>query len=237
MHFIKIHFKYIFKIKEIQMSYLNWPVGQIAVEIPGATALFFRNKINFCCDGGKQLSEVLERKRLDLQLFLEELLTLQKRKSEVNDLVEQSNLEIIEYILQRFHKVHREQLIELHRLAARVETVHGSHPLCPTGLAQHLKSMEAELLQHMEKEESILFPLLANPFHPMASGPIHVMRSEHEEHLQQINRIYELTNDVSPHEDACNTWRALYLGLQEFISDLNQHIHIENNILFSRANA
>ncbi|WP_196140911.1 iron-sulfur cluster repair protein YtfE [Aliikangiella sp. G2MR2-5] len=216
------------------MSYIDWPVGKIATEVPGATAVFFKNRINFCCDGKKILSDVIERKSLDKQPILQALQALSQRKEEQLSLEELTNQQVIGYVLQRFHEVHRDQLNELQRLAQRVETVHGKHPLCPTGLAQLLANMEAELEQHMRKEESILFPLLANNSAPMARGPISVMRAEHDDHLANIETIYELTNDVTPHEDACNTWRALYLGLQEFISDLNQHIHIENNILFNR---
>jgi regulator of cell morphogenesis and NO signaling len=36
---------------------------------------------------------------------------------------------------------------------------------------------------------------------------------------------------VAPNE-ACNTWRALYGGLQAFHEDLTQHIQLENNVLF-----
>jgi iron-sulfur cluster repair protein YtfE (RIC family) len=32
---------------------------------------------------------------------------------------------------------------------------------------------------------------------------------------------------------ACNTWQALYRGLEELRQDLMQHIHLENNIWFA----
>lgn len=222
------------------MSYLDWSVGRIATEVPGATAVFFQSRINFCCDGDKLLSEVLERKALDSQPIVAALAQLNHRQEPFPDLHNQSNQQVIDYILQRYHAVHRQQLPELKRLAARVESVHSSHPLCPIGLAQHLANMEQELGEHMLKEESILFPRLASDSNPVSNraalnGPISVMLEEHEDHLAHINTIYQLTNDVTPHEQACNTWRALYRGLQAFISDLNQHIHTENNILFSRA--
>ncbi|HAF91528.1 MAG TPA: iron-sulfur cluster repair protein YtfE, partial [Pseudomonas sp.] len=38
-----------------------------------------------------------------------------------------------------------------------------------------------------------------------------------------------------PPAHACNTWRALYRGLEELRDDLMQHIHLENNILFAGA--
>jgi len=76
--------------------------------------------------------------------------------------------------------------------------------------------------------------LQADTIPAMVSGPISVMMADHEAHIAEIEKIYQLTNDVTLHAGACNTWTALYLGLQAFISDLNMHIHIENAILFAR---
>jgi len=44
-----------------------------------------------------------------------------------------------------------------------------------------------------------------------------------------------LTGGFHPPPHACDTYRALYAGLQELERDLHQHIHLENNILFPRA--
>ena len=43
--------------------------------------------------------------------------------------------------------------------------------------------------------------------------------------------------DLPPASAACNTWRALYLGIGTFKQDLMAHIHLENNILFENAEA
>ncbi|MEH6345042.1 MAG: iron-sulfur cluster repair protein YtfE [Bermanella sp.] len=217
------------------MSYLDWQLGQIATQVPGATSILFGHKINFCCNGHKTLKEVLAKKGLNEQELDTALEELASRNNASQDWSEKSNKDIIEHILSRYHQVHREQLPELIRLAARVETVHGNHELCPNGLASHLTNMKQELEQHMHKEESILFPMLTTDFPPMVQGPISVMLSDHEGHIKDIEKIYALTQDLIPHAQACNTWRALYLGLQEFVSDINMHIHIENNILFARA--
>jgi len=217
------------------MSYLNMLLGEIATQVPGATALLFNYKINFCCNGDKTLKSIIEKKGLkpeDIVPYIEELAS---RSGTAQDWSKVDNKSLIEHILTRYHQVHREQLTELIRLTNRVETVHGSHKLCPIGLADHLVSVKQELEQHMQKEESILFPMLSDGNSPMVSGPISVMMSDHENHIESIDRIYALTNDLSLHPEACNTWRALYLGLQEFISDINMHIHVENNVLFARA--
>lgn len=35
--------------------------------------------------------------------------------------------------------------------------------------------------------------------------------------------------------DGCTSYRALYRGLHQFETDLHQHLHLENNILFPGA--
>ncbi|QVM98921.1 hemerythrin domain-containing protein [Pseudomonas sp. SORT22] len=143
--------------------------------------------------------------------------------------------ELIAHILTRYHDRHREQLPELIRLARRVEQVHGGHAQCPNGLADHLQDMQQELEGHMLKEEQVLFPMLQRGMGRQAGAPIQVMRMEHDQHGEALERLSLLTNDISAPEGACNTWRTLYRGLAEFREDLLQHIHLENDVLFVKA--
>lgn len=82
--------------------------------------------------------------------------------------------------------------------------------------------------------EQILFPMIARGIRGMAADPINVMRREHESHGEGLARLRALTGDMTPPDNACNTWRALYLGLEELVTDLMDHIHLENNVLFER---
>ena len=143
--------------------------------------------------------------------------------------------QLIEHIVSRFHSGHREQLPELIRLSRRVEHVHAGHSQCPEGLADELEAHLQELESHMLKEEHVLFPMLARNMHEPARGPISVMMFEHEQHFDAVERIYNLTNDLILPEDACNTWRSLYEGLNFYAQELTQHINLENEVLFARA--
>ena len=87
----------------------------------------------------------------------------------------------------------------------------------------------------MMKEEQILFPLIKQGMGPQAAGPISVMEHEHDEAGEQLEVVKFLTDNVTPPEGACTTWRALYTGIDEFIGDLMEHISLENNLLFPRA--
>ncbi len=95
--------------------------------------------------------------------------------------------------------------------------------------------MKTELLEHMIKEEQILFPMIAKGQFVSAVGPISVMEAEHDSAGESLKKLRELTNDFTPPEGACNTWLALWHGLSVLEKDMHQHIHLENNILFTRA--
>jgi regulator of cell morphogenesis and NO signaling len=204
-------------------------LGSLAVQIPGATAVFRRLKLDFCCGGQQSLDSACTNKGLDAQAVLTEIRALQEQKAAPEA---PEPAELIDHILQRYHEVHRQQLPELIRMARRVEAVHREHPQVPKGLADHLEAMERELLDHMAKEEQILFPMLRQGGHPMVVHPIGVMRHEHVSHGAQLERLAELTQQHQPPAGACNTWQALYAGTARLSDDLIEHIHTENNLLF-----
>jgi regulator of cell morphogenesis and NO signaling len=67
-----------------------------------------------------------------------------------------------------------------------------------------------------------------------AAGPIQVMEAEHLDHAENLARTRTLTADLVAPEEACPTWRALYLRLEQLEAELMEHIHLENNVLFRR---
>jgi regulator of cell morphogenesis and NO signaling len=205
-------------------------LADIAVTLPGATAVFRRHKLDFCCGGKVRLADAAAAKRLSLDT-LEAQLQAVAANAAVSDLPADTDA-LIAHIETRYHAVHRAELPELIRLARRVETVHRAHPDVPSGLGDLLTDMARELEDHMGKEETVLFPLMRRGGHPMIANPIFMMQHEHDQHGETLRRLQSLTQDFDPPEDACPTWRALYTGLRKLNDDLMEHIHIENNILF-----
>lgn len=217
------------------MDIATLPLGQIARDIPGATSVLHKLKLDFCCGGATSLMEAANNKGLDIDSIVASLQTRQSvQQNPQTDIAEASTEELIEHILDRYHDVHREQLPELIRLSKRVERVHGGRPECPAGLAAQLEAMMKQLEHHMSKEEQILFPMIARGVEGLAKIPVSVMREEHDDHGETLQRIYKITNDITMPADACNTWTALYQGLRIFRDDLMEHIHLENNVLFNR---
>jgi regulator of cell morphogenesis and NO signaling len=84
----------------------------------------------------------------------------------------------------------------------------------------------------MEKEETILFPMLARGGSSFVTHPICVMMSEHEEHAHRLAQLMALTHQATPPGDACRTWVQLCTATRQFAEDLEAHIQLENSVLF-----
>ncbi len=207
-------------------------LADIAATLPGATAVFRRHKLDFCCGGRVPLAQAAAERGLTLAGLETELdavasLCLPAERPDDTD-------ELIALIEARYHMVHRRELPELLRLARRVEVAHKHHPDLPAGIAALLEQMSVDLEAHMRTEEQILFPLMRRGGHPMIAQPIAILLAEHDDHGAHLRALETLTNDYTAPDDACPTWRALCVGVKKLADDLMEHIHLENNVLFPR---
>lgn len=211
-------------------------VAEIAATLPGATAVFRRHKIDFCCGGKVPLPDAASARGVPLPQLEAELGALALPVAGAAQSLATEDL--IELIVTRYHDVHRRELPELVRLARRVEAVHRENLNVPTGLADLLETLQVEMESHMQKEEHVLFPMMRlGGRNPMIGAPITMMRHEHDDHGANLRAMDELTDHGVPPEGACNTWRALYAGIGQLCDDLYNHIHLENNVLFPQFEA
>lgn len=218
-----------------QAAFASRTLADIAATLPGAAGIFRRHKLDFCCGGRVTLEVAAAAKGLslaDLEAELEAVAALGLPPAQP-----ESTESLLELIENRYHAAHRRELPELIRLARRVEAVHEGHSQAPHGLAALLEAMVADLESHMQKEEQVLFPMMRSGGHPMIGGPIAIMLAEHDDHGAQLRELEGLTADFTAPDDACATWRALYIGAHKLADDLVEHIHTENNLLFPRFTA
>jgi len=111
-------------------------------------------------------------------------------------------------------------------------------------VASIFSDMREEIEQHTMKEDMVLFPFIRKldeakslppaPFGTVAN-PVRCMESEHNDAGEALMQLRELTDQYTPPEHACMSWRALLGGLEHLDQDLRTHIHKENAILFPKA--
>ena len=210
------------------------PVGEIAELLPGATEVFRRAGIGFCCGGSEPLATACVHQNVELDAVMAELQALLDRAALVPPTETGA---LIDHILARFHDVHREELEWLIPLAQKVETVHGDHEEAPLGLTEALIALAQDLDSHMQKEEQVLFPMMRAGGHPMILHPIGAMRAEHDEADRLLAQVLRVTRNLALPEGACRSWTALYAGLGKLAADLTAHVALENDVLFARFEA
>jgi regulator of cell morphogenesis and NO signaling len=222
---------------------LERTVGELVAERPGRSRVFQAFQIDFCCQGGRTLREACERKGLAAASVVEQLeAELEDKSMPARNPAELPPHELATYIVETHHGFLRRELPRLHAMAERVAQVHGGHTPSLVEMFHIFVGMEAELASHMMKEEQVLFPAVVamsrgEPAPGTLDGPIACMIDEHEEVGAALARLHELSHGFQPPGDACNTYRALFAGLQDLEEDVHRHIHLENAVLFPAARA
>jgi len=215
------------------MNLLDTSLAQISQELPGATAIFNHYNLSFCCGGKKILQEAINDANIDKNEIMGSLLKLMDQSGASINWDEASDEDLVTYLKSLASTINETQLPELFRLAHRVETVHGNKSDCPVGLARQIDLITSKFNAQIAQENKELMPQYLNN-QSISSSLVEGVRKNIDDIVVAILKIYQLTNNITPPEGACNTWKALYLGLQNFKTDMKQFIHIENDILFSR---
>lgn len=138
---------------------------------------------------------------------------------------------LIAHILERYHETHRRELPELISLGRKVETVHADDPNAPHGLTQALEALIVDLEVHMRKEEADVFGVVALG---QSSAPIATLAHEHSGHEATLNKIAAITHGFRLPSYACGSWTRLYAGLGKLVEDLDEHMFLEDTVLFPR---
>lgn len=226
-------------------------VSEIVVHNPASTRIFHRHGIDFCCGGKRPLGEVCAERQLDVEQIRREIATLDPSDAEEKDWSAEPLAAIVEHILARYHRPLQEELPRLRVMAQKVNRAHGaSFPEMIPPLQQRLNELADDLESHMMKEERVLFPYIValeeaaaagrslprSPFGTVAN-PIAAMEADHDEAGRLLAEMHRLTGGYQLPEGACNTFRALYHGLDELEREMHLHVHLENNVLFPRAAA
>lgn len=221
-------------------------VGELVRERPSRARVFEDLGIDYCCGGKKPLQEACAKKGHDVDKVLESILQADA-SSVAEDSTDYGAMpldELADHIVSTHHAYLTRELPRLQQMSARVAKVHGDKDPRLGEIASVVSALVEELSAHMMKEERILFPVIRQlqqtdtlppmPFGTLAN-PIRAMEAEHDTSGDALGELNRLTEDYTPPDWACNTYRALLDGLNELELDLHQHIHKENNILFPRA--
>lgn len=224
-------------------------VADIALAFPQAIDILNKYGLDYCCHGDTPFTQACEEANLNPESVWQEIQKLAGTKRGGN----QMNFErwtssmLIDFIVQHHHAYVRESIPQITELLNKICKVHGDTNPELLAVRNDFEDLAEELLNHLPKEEEILFPAIKrlegheeseieNIILPSSLRmPMRIMEDEHEHAGDLIKSIRKRTNQYTVPTYACPTYQLAFVMLQEFDSDLMQHIHLENNILFPRA--
>ncbi|MFN8117887.1 MAG: iron-sulfur cluster repair di-iron protein [Bacteroidia bacterium] len=222
-------------------------IGELVANDLRKAEVFKKFNIDFCCGGKKTLYQVCNDKQINIKDVESELEKLDYTSASISQNYNEWSLDfLVDFIINTHHKYVKSSLPLLMEYTAKVAKVHGKEHLEVVTIYDLFKEASEELNSHMMKEETILFPYIKQLVNEKKSvnegcsfgtvkNPIRMMEHEHDVVGNIFKTIRELSNDYTPPEDACTTYKLSYKKLEEFENDLHQHIHLENNILFPKS--
>ena len=224
-------------------------VGQLAAEMPTSIRVFETWKIDYCCGGRTPLTEACAAVGRSVDEFFAEL----ERATAVpdgaaRDWSADTLAAMSANIVAMYHAYTREELQTIAPIADKVLSVHGERRPELAEVVSLVRELTNDLLPHMLKEEQVLFPYVQQldeavtgdrpaptPFFGTVKNPVRMMMLEHDRVGELLARLRVVTDDHTPPQSACFSYRELYRRLAELELRTHEHIHIENNIYFPRA--
>jgi len=226
-------------------------VKELAIEIPGATRVFEKLGIDYCCQGGKTLIDACAAAGLESSDVLSRLQAAAQASKAVDqdrDRPRESLTGLIQFIINKHHVFTTQELDRIEVLLAKVRSVHSQRHPELVQIEALFSNLKADLTPHMKKEENILFPYITQledaisngrpaprPMFGTVRNPVRMMRMEHDTAGEILRDIRKLSANFAVPADACISFQTLYQAMEGLEQDLHQHIHLENNLLFPRA--
>jgi regulator of cell morphogenesis and NO signaling len=226
-------------------------VRELAVTLPGATRVFEKLGIDYCCGGSRTLADACVKAKVPVEKVTESLTAAEQETAvpeEQHDWQADSMTALIHHIVDKHHTFTREELPRIEKLMHKVCAVHGEQHPELLRLKAIFLNLKEELEPHLLKEEQILFPYITSleaahtrqttvphAIFGTVQNPVRMMNLEHDTAGDLLRELRETSSHYTVPPEACMSYHALYQALTELEADLHQHIHLENNILFLKA--
>jgi regulator of cell morphogenesis and NO signaling len=222
-------------------------LAQVAIEHPETLPVFEAHEIDYCCGGAATIEAAcaerggIEPARLveELERAIEEAAAGGSRASASRDPRELSTPALIARIIAEHHAYIREIAPALDRLSKKVAAVHGPHNENLVKIARRLAILMKTLLEHLDEEETVLFPMLMRAAPGVrADEPIErglaSMFADHAAVGAGLDEIRALADNYTVPAWGCPTYHELFAKLRALEADVHRHVHLENNVLLPR---
>lgn len=225
-------------------NYRALKIAEIVTEDIRTAEVFKSVGIDFCCGGNQNLAEACKEQNINLDELETSLASVENNNSDsAHHNYKEWNVDFLcDYIVNTHHKTVLRLLPQIMAYSQKIAEVHGDNHPELFEIEDLVVQINTELLQHLDHEETVLFPAIkkqlnANNEEAKATiiSEIARMTGEHEFAGGAMDYINKISQNYKVPDDGCNTYKVAYKLLEEFEDDLHIHVHLENNILYTKA--
>lgn len=226
---------------------MNKSVATIVVENINTASVFKKYKIDFSIHGNLLLSKACEEKNINIKHIVKDLKSVNDKVYYLKDYNSWKLDFLLDFLVNIQHEYKEDTILFLKEYGKKVATIYGEEYKELIEINLLIKEVADGILEHMKNEENVIFPyirklieantkrIVVSTINSPLNRPTDVIEDDHERVSETFKKIAELTNNYKIPANACISFKVLYLKLQQFEELLNNHIHIENNILFPKA--
>ncbi len=224
-------------------------IGEIVAEDYRTATVFEKYGIDFCCGGQEPLIAACHTKGIDFDTIQQEIEAAKSEPLERSLNYATWSLSFLaDYIVNTHHAYLNEEMGPIASYLHKIVDVHGTNHPELIKIATIFDKIKSDMKGHLREEEAVLFPAIKRTEadrkngstyrgvdYDVIKGSLEKLYPEHEEIGDAVHEIRRLANDYAIPGDVCNTFMVTYRKLKEFEDDLHRHVHLENNILFLKA--
>lgn len=226
---------------------INKSVANIVTENINRASILKKYGIDFSFQGNTLLSKACDDKNINVKKVIKELKSVNDNNYYLKDYDSWKLDFLIDFLINIHHEYEEENILLLKEYGEKVATIYGKEYKELNEVNQLIQEVTDSILEHMKNEEAVLFPyikrlieaknnsIVTNINESPLNEPIESLEDEHIKVGRIFKRISKLTNNYKIPENACGSFKVLYIKLKQFEEELYKHIHIENNILFPKA--
>lgn len=219
----------------------NITVADIVVKNINTAKVFKKYKIDYSINGQLSIQEVCRNKKLDFKKILTELKNTNQSISYLKSYNTWDLDFLIDFIIKLHHDYTIDKLQTITKLIENAFTKHGKNYAVFIKIKELFLEFSTDLIAHMKIEELEIFPTIREIYQNKSilekdkEINLKKIQSDHKKIYNTLKLIAAITKNYTYPNTESNVIKALFYMFRNFEKDFEQHIHIENNILFPKA--
>lgn len=224
----------------------NRTIADIVVENINAAKVFEKYNIDFGFKGDMSLKRACQNYAIDCTSIVDELNSVEKKKFYLKDYNSWTLNLLINFLKDIQHQKKKEDILLIQKLNNEISAIYAEPPRI-VAQSNLIQLVTEQLMEKMNSEEHKIYPYIKTLVSidqneipnsikvPYLTDNIEKIENNRHQICKNLEEIIRVTNNFELPEINDDKVKLFYLRLKRFNTFLQEHNHIEKNILLPKA--